>query len=641
MNDREQIGPFRVVSAIRPGGAGQFFHTLESATGRPYTVWVAPGRLTSSATRTRLLAELSFANGANGHANVLDLLGIIDDECALVLSPFEGGSLWEYVQGRGGRLSPFELREVMSGVLLGLEHAHKNGVLHRGLSPHTVFVDDSLREIRVAGFGIASALETERAWVRTQSIFGDAEFMAPEQFLGEHVDQRTDVYAAGMLLYALIAGRTPFHGKSLFEVMQGHTSGLRPDPAEFAREASPEMAAILRKATARYREDRFPDVRAMLDALTAASQGETGILPSSSATGAFDASVPSWGAQTSPTHVPASAAQGQVSAQGTPQPASSWNAGQQSAWSSPPNNAWVAPSSAGGSWGQDASNNAWGAQNGASQGPNHSPNGSPQNSWGAKVAAIPSPAANSWNAPPPQASATVKKPIWKRWWFILLAILGVIILLTEIFLPDLEDEENAGSGGVTTNLARNPSIGRSAFTGECAWTWESAEISASTRLQLAENDSLPSLSLLWEEDVKVRLANASSNEALGQPIYAKSLDYGAYWFAPESKTHWVFLLTHQEEGRPSRLVVTQIFNDEIVTTNELFMSQSMVSSVDLDIKVGSDSCEFEISVTGDQGRGTSSKSMRIAPTPVGVIVVDGALADLWTDIEAPDSSPFE
>lgn len=629
MGHPEQIGPFEVLGVIDSGGAGAFYHARERFSGRAFTLWRAPGKLASAETRARLLSEISLAEAANGSDQILSLLGIVDADCALVYAPVNGLGLRAYMDGRGGRLSAFEIREVMGALLRALDHAHQHGVLHRGLCPQVVFVDDLLRDVKIAGFGVAGALETERSWARTQSVFGEAEYMAPEQFLGEFVDPRTDVYSAGMVLYALICGKTPFQGRSIFEVMQGHTSMLRPDPSDFAPGISPELSAILRRATARAREDRFPDARSMLAALEASGGEATALLPLGSKTSAFTPNVASWGASN-----PAAVTPEREDLKHRRQE------GHASSWTLPnldtapkgqaPNGSAGAGASGSGLSAQGAGRGAWlPSQEGA----------------GSSVAG-PS-VAGAWSAAqasnlPPQRSETASRPFYKRWWFVALACFGVALLMLEIFLPG--DPEPKPSGGHTQAQERPssplPSDPLGSFDGECAWELESGALGASSELSLVNNGAMASVTTEIDEGGRLMLRSRSGDALYQAPIEAGGVDELRYWHAPESQTHWVLMVTRQASGRPSRVIVTQIHRSAVLTVNELFVSQGLVDSVSVNIAAGAHSCEFEIAVAGDRGRGDAEKSMRIAPTPSGVIVVAGALGDLWTDIEGTSTPPL-
>lgn len=605
MNLPEAIGPFQIKGLLEHGPMGDFLHAVERDTGARFTLWSAPSAVVSSATQARLSAEVGLAAPLRGSSYILDILGILNDSCTLVLAPFEGGSLETYVRERGGRLSLFEIREVMQAVLQGLAFSHAKGVLHRGLSARTVFVDTSLRDVRIAGFGIASALETERAWKRTQTLFGDAEYMAPEQFLGQHVDARTDVYSAGILLYRLCTGRVPFSGTGVFEVMQGHTALPFPPPTLWLPSLPPSVSAVIEKACARDREARFPSAAAFWDALQSASTEVTQVLPEAAQTMTLELPVATWGNE-------ARAA--------APQAAPS-----------------VAPSRP--------------AAGGAAS------------SWAPRAASVPegAPTANRvasqerWYPGEKPGAPTIVPPTrntipwWRRWYTLAGGGLLVGLFALELSLPDeTSGGAPAASAGQTTSATPRPARTRPSragalgdFAGECAWSLSEPEAADEVLVPLQGDTPLEELRVGVDANGRVSLASKRETLATAHTARVEGLAQVHYWFAEESASHWLLLVTKARGRAPVRVIVAQIVDREIVTWNDLFASQAQVQSVALSVDRGAYSCEFTIAVEGDRGRGSAQKSMAIAPTPAGVVVVDGALADLWSSVEAPESTPFD
>jgi hypothetical protein len=178
-------------------------------------------------------------------------------------------------------------------VLLALGYAHSRGVVHRDLKPHNVFVrklHDGSAHVTVLDFGLArfiGAASGGKQLTRAGMLIGTPAYMAPEQASGDvdAIDARTDVYAAGLLLFEVLAGRRPFVGNDPGQLMRAHllTDAPTLGSADPALSVSAGLEALLKRALAKPKEERFADANEMLAALDA--------LPSDAAR--RDASAPS------------------------------------------------------------------------------------------------------------------------------------------------------------------------------------------------------------------------------------------------------------------------------------------------------------------------------------------------------------
>ncbi len=168
----------------------------------------------------------------------------------------------EYVPGRTlrdllaerGRLSPAEALDVMTGVLSGLAAAHQAGFAHRDVKPENVLLSPS-GEVKVADFGLARSVAGA---VQTKGgmIIGTAAYLAPEQVTGNASDARTDVYAAGIMLFELLTGYQPHTGESPLAVAYRHVNEIVPPPSSLLPGLSPALDALVAMATS-----RDPDLR--------------------------------------------------------------------------------------------------------------------------------------------------------------------------------------------------------------------------------------------------------------------------------------------------------------------------------------------------------------------------------------------
>jgi serine/threonine-protein kinase len=169
-------------------------------------------------------------------------------------------------------------RRIFLQVCSALSAAHAHGIVHRDLKPENIFLVDFLGNkdfVKLLDFGIAKQTATEdgdRKLTRTGMLFGTPEYMSPEQARGEPIDHRVDIYAMGCILYQLVVGRVPFEGENFMGILSQHLAEPPPPiaPPQLARVgAPPEVAAIIDRALAKHRDERWPTIDDMANAIRA------------------------------------------------------------------------------------------------------------------------------------------------------------------------------------------------------------------------------------------------------------------------------------------------------------------------------------------------------------------------------------
>lgn len=178
----------------------------------------------------------------------------------VALEHMAGGPLQAYVDSRGP-LSVAQAVGVMRRVLQGLGAVHLAGVVHRDLKPDNVLLDERGRP-KLADFSLARHRD-HRKITLAGTILGTADYMSPEQFKGEAVDHRADLYAAGAMLYQLVTGSPPYQGRSSLAVLKQHADSPIPDPAELIPAAGP-LTGVIQRLMAKNPSDRPDDAEQAL-----------------------------------------------------------------------------------------------------------------------------------------------------------------------------------------------------------------------------------------------------------------------------------------------------------------------------------------------------------------------------------------
>ena len=187
----------------------------------------------------------------------------------------------EYVDGRvlrdiiaEGPVDPKEAVHIVSGILTALEYSHRALLVHRDIKPANVMVTAN-GQVKVMDFGIARAVSDNAATVADAStLIGTAQYFSPEQARGETVDARTDLYSTGVVLFELLTGRPPFRGERAAAVAYQHISEAPVAPSSLNPKVSPALDAVVLRALAKDKFERFQTAAEFRADLEAAGSGE-------------------------------------------------------------------------------------------------------------------------------------------------------------------------------------------------------------------------------------------------------------------------------------------------------------------------------------------------------------------------------
>ena len=226
--------------------------------------------------RQQALIEESRVLSRIRHQNVVSLLGAHhteEGEVFLVLELVDGIDLRRLIRALGTRRLP---PEVIAGLGLGLcralaaaQRALPPGVVHRDLSPSNVLISRE-GEVKLADFGVARAFDRER-WTGPGLVKGKMAYVSPEQARGGDLDIRSDLFALGVVLFELLAGRRPFIGSDRLSTLRAIVAGERPALAALVEKAPPALLSAVERLLASHRDDRprSADAAARLLALCA------------------------------------------------------------------------------------------------------------------------------------------------------------------------------------------------------------------------------------------------------------------------------------------------------------------------------------------------------------------------------------
>jgi eukaryotic-like serine/threonine-protein kinase len=270
MTTRASIGRYAVTGTLGEGGMGVVYAAYDDRLGRPVAIKMIKAAVVEPAARDRLRREARSAASVN-HPAICQLyeIGEEDGELFLAMELLQGESLATRI-ARG----PIAVSEIVStaiGMLAGIDALHKQGLIHRDLKPSNIFLTP--HGVKLLDFGLTCSTQTVGDDTLTRltvpgTVVGTPQYAAPEQLGGDAVDTRTDLFAAGAVLYEMLAGKPPFSGKSAVEMFHAI---MFEQPAVLA--GGPSVAALDRvasRALAKRPAERYQSADAMTQDLRSA-----------------------------------------------------------------------------------------------------------------------------------------------------------------------------------------------------------------------------------------------------------------------------------------------------------------------------------------------------------------------------------
>ena len=270
-------GKYRITRLLGTGGMGAVYEGENIRIRRKVAIKVLHGSVSSQpdvVARFEREAQASALVGSEHICEVLDLGELPDTSRYMVMEYLEGDTLSGLIK-KSGRLSPFQSIPVLLQILDALGAAHAAGIVHRDLKPDNVFIlpqkSGITNFVKILDFGVSkfSQLGGEAMNVtRAGAVVGTPYYMSPEQARGSSaIDQRTDIYAIGVLLYQASTGQVPYQAETFNELLFKIVLEVAPPPQVYVPDMDPEFAAIIQRAMAREPDQRYQSCAQFREAL--------------------------------------------------------------------------------------------------------------------------------------------------------------------------------------------------------------------------------------------------------------------------------------------------------------------------------------------------------------------------------------
>ncbi|MEO7971109.1 MAG: protein kinase [bacterium] len=275
--ENERISHYRILEKLGAGGMGEVYLAEDTKLGRKVALKILGEEYTTNRDRLHRFEQEACAASALNHPNILTIheVGSDDGKHFIATEYIDGATLRRKISG-----TPMDVAEILDiavQVAGALEEAHSAGIIHRDIKPDNIMIRRN-GYVKVLDFGLAKLTESSidrsssdgeastRVLVHTDAgvVMGTSHYMSPEQARGKPVDVRSDIWSLGVVLYEMVAGRTPFEGETSTDVLVSITQKEAPPLARFAPNVPAELDWIITKALRKDRDERYQTIKELL-----------------------------------------------------------------------------------------------------------------------------------------------------------------------------------------------------------------------------------------------------------------------------------------------------------------------------------------------------------------------------------------
>ncbi len=260
----ENVGPYRLIEKLGKGGMATVFKAYHPSLDRYVAIKALhpafmehPGFIERFEREAKVIAKLD-------HPNIVPIYDFSEheDRPYLVLKYIQGETLKARLEK--SKLTYKESRHIFRVISTALAYAHQEGVLHRDIKPSNVLIENGA-QIYLADFGLARIAETSQTTLSGQMMMGTPHYISPEQAKGlGNLDNGTDIYSLGVMMYELLVGEVPYQADTPFSVIHDHIYSPLPLPKEMNPDLTEDIQKAILKALAKKREDRYKGVSEMM-----------------------------------------------------------------------------------------------------------------------------------------------------------------------------------------------------------------------------------------------------------------------------------------------------------------------------------------------------------------------------------------
>jgi serine/threonine protein kinase/tetratricopeptide (TPR) repeat protein len=265
-------GRYQIIEELGKGGMGKVYKAIDTKIDEKIAIkLIKPEIASDKKTIERFGNELKLARKIT-HKNVGKMFDINEEQGThyITMEYVSGQDLKSFIR-QSGQLAIGTSISIAKQICEGLSEAHKLGVVHRDLKPSNIMIDRDGNS-RIMDFGIARSLSA-KGITGAGVMIGTPEYMSPEQVEAKNLDQRSDIYSLGVILYEMVTGKVPFEGDSPFAVGVKHKSEIPEDPGKFNAQVTKDLSRLILKCLGKDKAARFQDAEGLHSALQEVESG--------------------------------------------------------------------------------------------------------------------------------------------------------------------------------------------------------------------------------------------------------------------------------------------------------------------------------------------------------------------------------
>lgn len=268
----QRLGQYEILAQIGSGGMAMVYRARQASMKRDVAIKVIEPRIAQTPEFVRRFEREAQTIAALSHLHILKVFdyGAEGDLVYLVMELLNGGSLTDLI--RKGPLPVDRATQLLDQIASALDYAHRRGIIHRDLKPQNVLLDEEGNAF-LTDFGIAKILNETSALTQPGLALGTPLYMSPEQWLAKPIDARADLYALGIMLFEMLSGKVPFNADTPYGMMHLHVTVMPPSIHQLRPEIPASIDAVLNKALAKDREQRFQSANELAIAFKSALSG--------------------------------------------------------------------------------------------------------------------------------------------------------------------------------------------------------------------------------------------------------------------------------------------------------------------------------------------------------------------------------